>query len=67
MGPPWSCYVLIALVAVVPGLVADVGVLVRPLRVEAVLLTILVFLGVNVAWLLLFDEAQPPAALGHPG
>jgi hypothetical protein len=60
-------YVLIALVAVVPGLVADVGVLVRPLRVEAVLQTILVFLGVNVAWLLLFDEAQPPAALGHPG
>jgi hypothetical protein len=28
--------------------------------VEAVLLTALVFLGVNVAWLLLFDEAQPP-------
>jgi hypothetical protein len=30
---------------VVPGLVADIGVLVRPLRVEAVLQTILVFLG----------------------
>src|SRR5215211_7026859 len=59
-------YVLIALVAVVPGLVADIGVLVRPLRVEAVLQTILVFLGVNVAWLLLFDEAQPPSALGQP-
>jgi hypothetical protein len=38
-------YVLIALVAVVPGMVADIGVLVRPLRVEAVLLTMLVFLG----------------------
>jgi hypothetical protein len=59
-------YVLIALVAVVPGLVADIGVLVRPLRVEAVLQTILVFLGVNVAWLLLFDEAPPPSALGQP-
>jgi hypothetical protein len=56
-------YVLIALVAVVPGLVADIGVLMRPLRVEAVLQTILVFLGVNVAWLL-FDEAPPPSALG---
>jgi hypothetical protein len=44
-------------VAVVPGMVAEIGVLARPLRVEAVLLTILVFLGVNVAWLLLFDEA----------
>src|SRR5215213_7109563 len=59
-------YVLIALVAVVPGLVADIGVLARPLRVEAVLLTILVFLGVNVAWLLLFDQAPPPPAVEDP-
>jgi hypothetical protein len=40
--------VLIALVAVAPGMVADLGVLGLPLlRVEAVLLTILVFLGVT--------------------
>ena len=38
-------YVLIALAAVVPGMVADLGVLALPLRVEAVLLTMLVFLG----------------------
>ena len=55
-------YVLIALVAVVPGMVADIGVLERPLRVTAVLQTVLVFLGVNVAWLLLFDLAQPRSA-----
>jgi hypothetical protein len=36
---------LIALVAVAPGMVADLGVLVRPLRVEAVLPTMLVFRG----------------------
>jgi hypothetical protein len=59
-------YVLIALVAVVPGMVADLGVLARPLRVEAVLQTILVFLGVNVAWLLLFDQAPRPSALEDP-
>jgi hypothetical protein len=59
-------YVLIALVAVVPGMVADIGVVARPLHVEAVLLTILVFLGVNVAWLLLFDQAPPPSALEDP-
>jgi nucleoside permease NupC len=58
---------VIALVAVVPGMVADIGVLARPLRVEAVLQTILVFLGVNVAWLLLFDQAPPPSALKEPG
>jgi hypothetical protein len=53
-------YVLIAVVAVVPSVVADVGLSTRALRVEAVLLIILMFFGVNVAWLLLFDET--PAA-----
>jgi hypothetical protein len=51
-------YVLIAIVAAAPSIVADLGISARPLRVEATLLTILVFLGVNVAWLLLFDETQ---------
>ena len=59
-------YVLIALVAVAPGMVAEIGVLALPLRVEAVLLTMLVFLGVNVAWLLLFDQAPPPSGLEDP-
>lgn len=56
-----ALYVLIAVVAVVPGMVADVGLSARALRVEAVLLIVLVFFGVNVAWLLLFDET--PAAV----
>jgi hypothetical protein len=56
-------YVLIALVAVAPGMVADLGVLARPVRVEAVLLTMLVFL---VAWLLLFDQAPSPSAVEDP-
>jgi hypothetical protein len=51
-------YLLIALVAVVPGMVAEIGVRALPLQ-EAVLLTMLVFVGGNVAWLLLFEEAQP--------
>ncbi|MGD0376320.1 MAG: hypothetical protein ABSB01_17270 [Streptosporangiaceae bacterium] len=51
-----ALYVLIAVVAVVPSVVADVGMSVRPLRVEAVLLTILVFFGANVALMLLFEE-----------
>jgi hypothetical protein len=53
--------VLIAIIAAVPTIVADLGISARPLRVEAVLLTILVFLGVNVAWLLLFDETPSRA------
>ena len=51
-------YVLIAIVAIKPGIVADIGITSKPVRVEAVLLTLLVFLGVNVAWLLLFDETS---------
>jgi hypothetical protein len=47
-------------------MVADIGVRALPLRVEAVLLTMLVFLGGNVAWLLLFDQAPPPSDLGDP-
>jgi hypothetical protein len=59
-------YGLIALVAAVPGMVAEIGVLARPLRMEAVLLTLLMFLGVNVAWLLLFDQAPPPSVVEGP-
>jgi hypothetical protein len=45
-------YVLIAVLAVVGGLSA--------LRTEAVLQTLLVFLGFNVAWLLLLDDRTSP-------
>jgi hypothetical protein len=54
-------YALVAVVAIAPGALADLGIDAAPLRVEAVLLTGLVFLGVNVAWLLLFDETTVPA------
>jgi hypothetical protein len=60
-----ALYVLIAVVAIVPGLVADVGLSASALQVEAVLLVVLVFFGVNVAWLLLFDET--PAAASRTG
>jgi hypothetical protein len=56
-----TLYVLVAVVALVPGAVADVGLSARALQVEAVLLIILVFFGVNVAWLLLFDETPATA------
>jgi len=57
-------YVIVGVVAIVPRLIRDVGLTAAPIRVEAVLLTMLVFLGVNVAWLLLFDTSarHAPAA-----
>jgi hypothetical protein len=50
-------YAVIGLLAIAPRIVGNLGLDTTPVRVEAVLLTILVFAGVNVAWLLLFEEA----------
>jgi hypothetical protein len=44
-------YILIGVLAFAGGLAA--------LRTEAILLTLVVFLGFNVAWLLLFDDQSP--------
>jgi hypothetical protein len=45
-----AAYVLILLIAVRPGLPADVGVSLRPIQVEAILITVLLFLGVHITW-----------------
>ena len=52
-------YVLIVIVAMAPGIAKDIG---APIRIEAVLLSLIVFLGVNVAWALMFDEVEPVPA-----
>ena len=52
-----ALYVLIGILAIAPHIVGRLGLEAAPVRVEAVLLTLLVFAGVNVAWLLLFEEA----------
>lgn len=48
-------YGLIFLGALLPGTAREIG---APLRVEAVLLSLIVFLGINVAWALMFDEVD---------
>lgn len=48
-------YALVAVEAAAPSLLST-WVSLEPLQVEALLLSALVFLGVNVAWLFLFDE-----------
>jgi hypothetical protein len=50
-------YLLVVLVAIAPGAAEEIG---APLRIEAILLSLIVFLGVNVAWALMFDEVPPP-------
>ena len=56
-------YVLIGILAIAPHLAGRLGFEAAPVRVEAVLLTLLVFAGVNVAWLLFSRRrhlATPP-------
>ena len=60
-------YAVVGIVAIVPHLLRDIGITAAPVRVEAVLLSVLVFLGVNVAWLLLFDEAETNRQRPLPG
>ena len=57
-------YVVIGIVAINPHIIKGLGLTAAPVRVEAVLLCLLVFLGVNVAWLLLY--AVSPAGAPRP-
>jgi hypothetical protein len=57
-----ALYTLIGILAIAPRIVGGLGLDATPVRVEAVLLTILVFAGVNVAWLLLFEAAPSDRA-----
>jgi cytochrome bd-type quinol oxidase subunit 2 len=64
-----ALYVIIAIIAIYPHIIRNIGLDVKPVRVEAVLLTILAFIGVNVAWLLLFDDSSrvdAPARVDRP-
>lgn len=49
-------YVLVVVLALAPSLLPSLGVDLNALRGEAILLSLIVFLGINVAWLLMFDE-----------
>ena len=58
-----AAYIAAIIIYVLIGVLAFRGGL-AVLRIEAILLTVLVFLGFNVAWLLLFDDRSP--AHGRP-
>jgi hypothetical protein len=55
-------YGVIAVVAIAPGVVGDIGIKLGPLQVEEILLSVLVLIAVNIAWYLMFDETDPGAA-----
>ena len=53
-------FVLVAIVALDPSSIANIGLAATALQVEATLLSLLVFLGVVIAWVLLFEQAPEP-------
>jgi len=57
-------YALVAVLAVAPSLVNHFDSSINALRTEAILLSVLIFVGVNIAWLLLFDDAEQTGERG---
>lgn len=49
-------YMAVAAVAVRPSLAHDFGISLKPLETEATVVSVLIFLGVNFAWLLFFER-----------
>lgn len=57
-----ALYAVILLVALAPQIVSDIGLGLTSLEVEEILLSILVFVAVNVAAFLMFDDIEPESA-----
>jgi cytochrome bd-type quinol oxidase subunit 2 len=53
-------YVLVLVVALWPGVISDIGIDLAPIEVEGLLLSVLIFLGVQEAWFV--SMTPPPAA-----
>lgn len=54
-------YILVVVVAWVPTLVADVGLALKPIEVEALIISVIVFLGVQEAWVVSMTPARETA------
>jgi hypothetical protein len=52
-------YVLIVAIAIRPTLAADIGIDLKPLETEAIVVSVLFFLGVNYGWLLFMEPPHP--------
>ena len=56
-------YLLIVAIAIHPSLASDLGIHLKPLETEAIVVSVLFFLGINYAWLLFME---PPHSLDEP-
>jgi hypothetical protein len=54
-------YLLITLLALVPTIPADLGLSLKGIQVEAILVSLVLFLGVQAAWILLVEPPRGPS------
>ena len=60
-------YAVITLIALFPERVKELGLELTPLQIEGIILAVLLFLGVQAAWVLLVEpprQPEPPATAG---
>jgi len=55
-------YLIVVAIAIHPSLARDVGIHLNPLESEAVIVSLLLFTGINYAWLLFMEPAHPESA-----
>jgi hypothetical protein len=61
LGTTLPVYLAVLAVAIQTTVAADLGINLKPLETEAVVVSVLLFLGVNFAWLLFFEHHGEPA------
>jgi hypothetical protein len=54
-------YLLIVAIAIHPSLAPDLGIHLKPLETEAIVISLLLFLGINYGWLLFMEPAYATA------
>ena len=54
-------YLLIVATAIHPSLAGDIGIHLKPLETEAIVISLLLFLGINYGWLLFMEPAYAAA------
>lgn len=52
-------YAMVVVTAILPGLPRDAGIDLTGQEVEAILLSVLLFIGANLVWLLFFEAPEP--------
>ena len=59
-------YLLIVAIAIHPALARDLGVSLNPLETEAIVVSLLLFLGINYGWLLFMEPAYGASETQQP-